>query len=239
MVGDANDGVMEVDELEVLSYPPQALIDPENRPPRRIATILLFWEGGQVGFENPTAVNEMFGPNDSTNTFYQENSYGIEIMSGDVFGPYAIPLPNGCDVGAIANNAEMALVEHDHDPGEFEQFMYVFPGIGSCGFGGLANLGSPDFPARDSWYNGSLGCVVRNQEIGHNYGMGHSHSFDCADAEGLDVPYSDDCTFEEYGDPYDPMGGGCFHMNGPQKTFMGWLQDCNVVRATADGLFNL
>jgi len=237
--GDAEDGVLEVDALEVLAYPPQPLIDPENRPPRRLAAILLFWEGGPEGLGNAQAKEEMFGPNDSTNTFYQENSYGREIMAGEVFGPYGIAEPNGCDVGYIAFQGEQELIEHGHDPGEYQQFMYVFPQTSGCGFGGLANLGAPDFPARDSWYNGNFGCVVRNQEIGHNYGMGHSRSYDCADGEGLDVPLSDDCSFEEYGDPYDPMGGGCDHMNGPQKTFMGWLQECNTVRATADGLFNL
>jgi uncharacterized protein (TIGR03382 family) len=239
VIGDAQDGVLEVDELEVLAFPPQPLIDPENRPPRRLAAILLFWEGGPQGIGNAEAVNQMFGPDDSTNTFYQENSYGREIMAGDVFGPYAIPEPNGCDVGYIAFQGEQALLDHDHDPSEFQQFMYQFPFIGGCGFGGLANLGAPEFPARDSWYNGSFGCVVRNQEIGHNYGMGHSHSYDCQDADGNDVPFSSNCSFEEYGDPYDPMGGGCDHMNGPQKTFMGWLQECNVVRATSDGLFNI
>jgi hypothetical protein len=31
VIGDAQDGVLEVDELEVLAFPPQPLIDPENR----------------------------------------------------------------------------------------------------------------------------------------------------------------------------------------------------------------
>jgi MYXO-CTERM domain-containing protein len=32
---------------------------------------------------------------------------------------------------------------------------------------------------------------------------------------------------------------GCFHINTVQKTFMGWLDGCNVVEATDDGTFNL
>jgi len=47
------------------------------------------------------------------------------------------------------------------------------------------------------------------------------------------------CTHNEYGDRYDPMGGGCRHMNGWQKTYNGWTQGCNMVRVRATGTFTL
>jgi hypothetical protein len=124
---------------------------------------------------------------------------------------------------------------------KWQQFMFHFP-TQSCGWAGLANLGSPEQPAAYSWYNGSFLCAVRNQELGHNYGMGHSRGYTCTDGMTV-VPFSDNCSEQEYGDPWDPMGSegssGCFHMNAAQKTFMGWLDGCNVVAATSDATFNL
>ena len=47
------------------------------------------------------------------------------------------------------------------------------------------------------------------------------------------------CTASEYGDSFDPMGGGCRHMNAWQKSYQGWLSSCNGVRVTNSGTFNL
>jgi MYXO-CTERM domain-containing protein len=183
----------------------------------------------------------MFLDDRSTNVFYAENSYGIETMSGDVFGPYEIADPGGCSPGQIQFSGMDALALEGHDRMDWRQFMFHFP-TQSCGFAGLANLGSPEQPAAYSWYNGSFGCSVRNQELGHNYGMGHSRGYTCSDDTGI-VPFSDNCSEQEYGDPWDPMGSegssGCYHINSVQKTFMGWLDGCNVVEATSDATFNL
>jgi MYXO-CTERM domain-containing protein len=236
---EVDEGVLEVESFEVVTWPPSLLIDAEARPHRRIATVLLQWEGA-TQINNPTARQQMFLADNSTNVFYGEISYGVDKMAGNVFGPYDIPHPGSCNATQIASAGMNAFLERGHKASDYRQFMWVFPGGLGCGWGGLGSVGTPDFPARDSWYNGNFGCVVRNQEIGHNFGMGHSHSYTgCTDEEGVAVPYSDNCTHVEYGDPYDPMGGGCAHMNMVQKTFMGWAKECNVVRATADGTFNL
>jgi hypothetical protein len=219
-----------------VKIPPQTIIDPEHYPQRRIATILVFWDG--EGLMNGYAEQDMFSGEKSTQVFYGENSYGKELMVGKVFGPYQIDDPGGCNPSMIAQLGRQAMVDKGHNPFEFEQFMYHFPGIGGCGFAGLASVGNPLHPAADSWYNGSFGCVVRNQELGHNYGMGHSHAQTCV-VDGEQVPLADDCEHIEYGDPYDPMGGGCGHINVVQKGYMGWLEGCNIVTTTTDGRFNL
>jgi MYXO-CTERM domain-containing protein len=242
---ETEEGALQVESFEVVESPPQKLIDPEPRPHRRIATVLLEWEGA-TQINNATARDRMFLGDDSTNVFYGENSYGMDKMAGNVFGPYEIPHPGSCNASLIATAGMNAFRERGHKESDYRQFMWVFPGGLGCGWGGLGSVGTPEFPARDSWYNGNFGCVVRNQEIGHNFGMGHSHSYTgCTDDEDEPVPYSDNCTHVEYGDPYDPMGGAgggtsaCAHMNVVQKTFMRWIDDCNIVRATADGTFNL
>ncbi len=235
--GDVNeDGVIEVADFDILELAPQPLIDPDPYAPRRIATILLTWEGA-AGINNGTAEQSMYTGEKSTNVFYGENSYGKETMTGRIFGPYEIAQPAGCNSTAIASAAQQVFAERGHNIDDWDQVMYYFPpGISGCGWSGLASVGSVEFPARDSWYNGSFGCVVRNQELGHNYGMGHSHAYNCPDEVILD---DEACSHIEYGDPYDPMGGGCYHINAVQKGYMGWLEGCNFVEATEDGLYNV
>lgn len=228
----------QADELQLVAPPPQPLIDPEARDPRRIGTVLVFWDG--QGLTNGSATDSMFTNNKSTNVYYGENSYGMETMAGKVFGPYQITMPGGCNVDNIVSQGEAAMIDKGHDPSQFRQMMFYFPSGLGCDFAGLASIGSPENPARNSWYAGSFGCTTRNQELGHNYGMGHSHAYSCpATPDGFDHNPYDLCEHVEYGHPYDPMGNGCGHMNVVQKTFMGWISECNVVTATSSGTFNL
>ena len=228
----------EAEALQVVAPPPEPLIDADPRDPRRIGTVLVFFDG--QGLSNGNATDSMFTNNKSTNVYYGENSYGMETMAGKVFGPYQVTMPGGCNVDSIVSQGEAAMIEKGHDPTQFRQMMFYFPSDLGCDFAGLASVGSPDNPARNSWYSGSFGCTTRNQELGHNYGMGHSHAYSCpATPDGFDHPPYGDCDHVEYGHPYDPMGNGCGHMNVVQKTFMGWLRECNVLTATSSGTFNL
>jgi MYXO-CTERM domain-containing protein len=79
--------------------------------------------------------------------------------------------------------------------------------------------------------------VVLVQEPGHNFGMQHSSSIACTGASLADDPNT--CTASEYGDPFDPMGGGCRHMNAWQKNYQGWFGGCNGVTVTSSGTFTL
>jgi hypothetical protein len=102
--------------------------------------------------------------------------------------------------------------------------------------------GTSDRPQRDSWYNASSGCVVLAQEPGHNFGMVHSSSLSCNQGGSkvpLALPGNGTCTHSEYGNSFDPMGGGCFHMDGFQKAYQDWLTGCNVVKVTSSGTFTI
>ena len=123
--------------------------------------------------------------------------------------------------------------------GTFNHYLwYMGSRTSACSWSGLGEVGRPDRPANDTWYNGSSSCVVMIQEPGHNFGMQHSSSMDCGTEVFPDAP-DGTCTHSEYGDRYDPMGGGCRHMNGWQKTYNGWTQGCNMVRVRATGTFTL
>ncbi len=239
-----SDGVLHVGAHEVVEPAPtkEREIDAEPKKPRRVAFVSLTWAGGGPGLPQQEGESKVFTGSTSTNNYYQEVSYGREKIVGMAFGPYEIEKPEECggigteSIGLAARRA--VKEEYPTAEAEFTQFMYHFPHWNSCEWAGLAEVGTPDDPQRDTWYNNASGCVVLAQELGHNYGMRHSHSYDCQDG-GQDVPYSDDCTFAEYGHPFDPMGGGCGHMNQVQKGYMDWLGGCNQVTATADGTFNL
>lgn len=232
-----DEGTLEVQDVELVASAPQPAIDPEKRPARRIAWIQVYWDG-KAGISKEEAKLKLFTGDKSTNAYYQQVSFGEDRLAGDVFGWFQIPDPQG-NPDAIATYAQQALEDYGVPLWQYRQFMYYFPFDSGFGWAGLANLGSPDNPAENSWYNGASGCVVLAQELAHNYGLVHSNSYSCVDENDQWTPYSDNCEESEYGDPYDPMGSGCGHMNVFQKGAMGWLEGCNSVTATASGTFNL
>jgi MYXO-CTERM domain-containing protein len=126
----------------------------------------------------------------------------------------------------------------------YDQYLWYFQSRqAGCGWAGLASLGTADRPQRNSWYNASSGCVVLAQEPGHNFGMVHSSSMRCTNGGGTAVPIiasgGGTCVHSEYGNQFDPMGGGCFHMDGFQKAYQNWLTGCNVVKVTQSGTFTI
>ena len=168
------------------------------------------------------------GTQPSIRQYYVEASYGRQDIAGDVAGPFDFPT-------TTCNTSAMATALRPMIPGTYNHYLwYMEPRIASCGFSGLASGGSPTRPARDTWYNASSGCVVLMQEPGHNFGMRHSSFMKCPGTPFVDAP-DGMCTHNEYGDRYDPMGGGCRHMNSYQKTYQGWLDKCNMVDIGASG----
>ncbi len=226
-----------VDAVETVAPAPVPAIEPEKRPARRIAWIQVYWDG-KNGISKEEAKLRLFTGDKSTNAYYQQVSFGKDRLAGDVFGWFQIPDPQG-NPDAIATYAQQALQDYGVPLWQYRQFMYYFPTDPSFGWAGLANLGSPDNPAPDSWYNGAAGCVVLAQELAHNYGLVHSNSYSCVDENDQWTPFSDNCEENEYGDPYDPMGSGCGHMNVFQKGAMGWLEGCNSVTTAGSATFNL
>jgi uncharacterized membrane protein YgcG len=172
--------------------------------------------------------------NTSVARYFYENSYGEQSYSGDVVGPLKYTL-SSCSDDAMD---EMASALRTQIPTKYDQYAWYFPEIDACDWSGLGSSGSPTRPAKDTWYNGALDCVVFVQEPGHNYGMYHSSGIDCGNVPFVDAP-NGNCSHDEYGDNFDPMGNGCFHMNMWQKEYVGWLGGCNSVKVTASGTFDI
>jgi hypothetical protein len=215
------------------------LINGAPLKPRRFAFVLVNLGGG-VNLTKAQAEQKLFGlgANDkSVRQYFNEASYGRQDVTGEVFGPITATM-TGCNFTALATALRSQV------PAGYDHYLWYFGSRqASCGFAGVALAGTPARVQRDTWYNASSDCVVLMQEPAHNFGTMHSSSTKCTDGSVFaDVPVGGTtglCRHSEYGDPYDPMGRGCRHMNSYQKAFQGWFGGCNVVDVTASGSFTL
>jgi hypothetical protein len=128
-----------------------------------------------------------------TSDFLRENSFGQTWLTGDVRGWYTLPIGATCSHSQIASAADAAA---GIDAAAYDSLIYVFPRR-SCGWTGLATLGGS--PGR-VWINGRLLRQVAAHELGHNYGLYHSHGLECDTART-----GSDCTNVDYGDRLDTM----------------------------------
>jgi hypothetical protein len=164
-------------------------------------------------------------------SFYYESSYGKYAVSGDVIGPYTYSMTT-CNTTGMFQAIEPQITK------TYNHLIYYFSKTSLCTFGGLGEEGSVATPAKRTWMNGSLGCVVLMQEPGHNLGLMHANTMACPGASFSATPATT-CTITEYGSTWTPMGGGCHQLNGYEKWYEQWLTGCNGVRVTSSGTFSL
>lgn len=162
--------------------------------------------------------NTIFEGTNSTNFFYQKNSYNQISFSGDIFGWYTIPYDNNnCDsmwntwFSAAYNKA----IEDDVNLSDFDNLIYIIPNAPGCRFSGIAYIGG-DYVLING---GSLSWItkVTNHELGHNLGLWHAASLNCYPKVIDDYRL---CSTTIYEDPTDPMGNGLArHFNGGKAGF--------------------
>ena len=187
---------------------------------KRVLVILL-------DFTNDTSLNAttvtnaqslFFGAGSSVAHFYNEASYGLVSMSGDVALVTAtVAKPTTCDTGTIQSQGNARAAAAGYNLASYNFVLWVFPSIGACGWNGLGYVGGSG-----AWINGtgSMGLLVAAHELGHNFGVLHAHSWDCGA-----VPIAPSgCTRGEYGDRFDVMGNSrAGHFNAHFKDTFGWL----------------
>jgi hypothetical protein len=198
---------------------------------RRTAVILVNFQDHQIEPYTRDHARKVFF--ETTSNFFREASYGQTSVSGDVFGWYTIPLSrNGCDGSRIATLARTAATDAGANLSGYNNFVFAFPQIG-CPWWGAGTVGGN--PA-GVWINGTLELMVAAHEMGHNFGLGHSHALECGR-----VTLDGSCNSIEYGDTVDAMGGSApSHFNAFQKERIGWLDygaSPPILHVTDDGTY--
>ena len=170
------------------------------------------------------AQNVFFG---TASSFFMENSYQQTSLAGDVVGWYTIPASvSTCDMSQIATDAQNAAVAAGVNLSNYTRYLYAFPYDTACGFAGASDVGGN--PSQ-TWINGTTGpggtvlnIQVIDHELGHAFGLLHSHSLDC----GATATICSNGTIYEYGDILDTMGTpqtASPEYNAFQKERLGWL----------------
>ena len=185
-------------------------------------------------FAPEDVADTLFGPDRSLARLYDEQSFGLASVSGDVLGWITVARgAPGCDFGDWADSATAAIGANALST--YTNLLIVFPDTQACQWSGLAYVGGTT-----AWINGQPTVRAAAHELGHNLGLGHASSLACSSPNGP-VALSSDCAKEdEYGDPFTLMGsGGTLHINGIHKLQLGWLAGRNVVEVTESGSYEL
>jgi hypothetical protein len=200
----------------------QAAALPNTFGPQNTLVILVnFQDNTSQPWTTQQAQSMVFG---TASNYWLENSFQKTSLTGDVAGWYTLPISSAtCDISSIKTDAQQAAQNAGYVLSNYSRFLYAFPQISACGWGGYSYIGGNP---SNSWINGLLNQSLVNHELGHALGLYHSHSLGCGS-----VPYaSSGCTQYEYGDYYETMGnsnvnGDSMHYNTFQKERLGWLNN--------------
>src|SRR5882724_11434620 len=160
-----------------------------------------------------TVSSEVFG---DVSNFYLENSFQQTWLTGSVVGWYTLPMAATCYVSDIATAAKQAATAAGVNLGNYTHYVYAYPVNSACGISGQSTIGGQP---SETWINGDLSAHTLAHELGHSFGLYHSHALDC----GATV-LGTSCSVAEYGDRFYTMGiQGETHFNAFHKERLGLL----------------
>jgi PKD repeat protein len=194
---------------------------------RRVLVMLIKFPGEADPYTQAAAQNTLLLGASSVKNLYAEASYGATSLAGDVtpWMTATVAKPTTCDTTTAANQAKARATDAGYVLANYNLLVYAHTSLPGCGWAGLAYVGGPG-----AWINGnSFSTLVVGHELGHNLGLWHSHSLNCAGAT-----YGANCepvgsagkvgSRSEYGDQFDTMGNSrAAHFNAYQKSTIDWM----------------
>jgi M6 family metalloprotease-like protein len=222
----------------------------------RIATILVTFQNdiantAYLGADRPLTPelcrSFLFESEESVNVFFQENSYGKLSVTGDVFGPYVIPVDAPSaenDSSCMCLDEVIAVADADIHFDEYDIITIIYPRsrdenggfVNYCGFQGagtqkLISSEEGDFNKTAFWINGFLDLHIVAHELGHYLELDHANKKTCRNC----YDYKSDCTTRNTQDPFDAMGYSTApgyrapgHFSAFNKATLGWLDEENI-----------
>jgi hypothetical protein len=182
----------------------------------------------------------VFTDSDSVNAYYQADSFGQTSFAGTVTTqwftlPYteATVCTNYATIGAAA---DQAATNAGYNLSNYVHKMYIMPNAG-CGWGGISTIGGNPSQSWVQVYGEPYDQELMEHELGHSLGFYHASTITCG-AKAIDVAAN--CTEQEYGDNFDPMGYYNSDQSNPaHKAQATWIANGNVQTVSTNGTYTL
>ena len=214
--GDLAADTLAVDAIEQTAPAPDA---PEAGR-RRILVMLVQWTAPDA--MTSARAQNVFGPQDDA--WFNDVSFG-KVRTEATATPWMRITPSTCaQPEAMLVRAQEAARQLGYEPAAYDHQVVYFPREDACWWAGWANVRGPNI-----WLNGFLDLRITTHELGHNLGIWHANTLDCSDGAGRQVTLtaqSEGCLDDEYGDPFDAMGGSSLvgHYSAAHKHALGWIE---------------
>lgn len=146
-------------------------------------------------------------------------------LPGDVLPALRIPAGiDRCDDFAVV---DQVLFRTRADLTRYAHVVVLYPGFTGCNWGGRAGLPGATVAA-------SPEIEILVHELGHNIGLDHARTLDCAASDGWPTSLGTRCGGQEYGDIFDVMGAtfGSFSTWGRAAVRLIPRQRARAARAT-------
>jgi hypothetical protein len=122
---------------------------------------------------------------------------------------------------------------YGYDLNKYDFFFVVTGSKPSYSYAGLGYVGGVGFHLANSYFD----VRTTAHEFGHNLGLGHANWWNTGDKSMIG-----DGENEEYGDPFDTMGGsggGRRHYSSWNKNKLNWIPNSDCPTATTSGVYRL
>jgi PKD domain/Bacterial Ig domain/Carboxypeptidase regulatory-like domain len=122
---------------------------------------------------------------------------------------------------------------HDYDLSKYDFFFVCTGGAPAYGYAGLGYVGGVGYHLA----NGYFDVRTSAHELGHNLGLSHANWWETGDRSTLGAGSN-----QEYGDPYDTMGGsggGIRHFSASFKNRLDWIPASDAITVTSSGTHRL